>query len=76
VTALSEHDLIARVDHDAAPVVAAEMLIRHGFSDALIVAHIQTQWPLKEHERQRVLEAAHIIVRRYGRALERGNALS
>jgi hypothetical protein len=52
------------MNRDAAPVVAAEMLIRHGFSDDLILAHLAQQWPLDEHECRDALDAAHILVRR------------
>jgi hypothetical protein len=49
---------------DAAPVIAAETLIRRGLSDELILAHLARQWPLDEHECRDALDAAHILVRR------------
>ena len=49
---------------DAAPVIAGEVLLRHGFSDELILAHLARQWPLDEHECQSALRAAHMLVRR------------
>jgi hypothetical protein len=49
---------------DAAPVIAGEVLLKHGFSDELICAHLARQWPLDETERQAALRAAHMLVRR------------
>ena len=49
---------------DAAPVIAAEMLIRRGLSDALILAHLAREMSLDEHECHDALDAAHILVRR------------
>jgi hypothetical protein len=52
------------MQRDAAPVVAAEMLLRRGLSDELIRAHLAHQWRLDDHECQDALDAAHILVRR------------
>jgi hypothetical protein len=49
---------------DAAPVIASEVLLRHGFSDELILAHIARQWPLDDAECQAALRAAHMLLRR------------
>jgi hypothetical protein len=53
-----------QMHRNAAPVVAAEILIRRGLTDQVILAHLARHWPLDEHELQAALDAAHILVRR------------
>jgi len=48
---------------DSAPVFVAEVLLRHGFSDDRICAHLAYQWPLDDEECQAAVEAAHSLVR-------------
>jgi len=48
---------------ESAPVFVAEVLLRHGFSDDRICAHLAYQWPLDDQECQAAVEAAHSLVR-------------
>jgi hypothetical protein len=54
----------SRMRRDAAPVVAAKVLLRHGLDDDAIVSYIARSWPLDERECRSALEAAHILLRR------------
>ncbi len=49
---------------DAAPVVAAEVLLRRGLGDAAVAAYIARTWPLNDDDVQSVVDAAHVLLRR------------
>ena len=53
-----------RMRRDAAPVVAAKVLLRHGLDDASIVSYLARSWPLDERDCRSALDAAHILIRR------------
>ena len=48
---------------DASLVVAAEVLLHHGLSDAVILSYLARSWP-REAECRHALAAAHILIRR------------
>ena len=52
------------MQRDSAPVIAAEMLLRRGFSDDRVRAHLLRLWLLDEAQCQATLDAAHILLRR------------
>jgi hypothetical protein len=54
----------ANTRRDTAPVICAEMLLHHGFSDDAIVDYLARSWPLDRNDCQTALDAAHILVRR------------
>jgi hypothetical protein len=49
---------------DVAPVVAAEVLLRHGFDDDSIAVYLARTWPLDENDCRAAVEAAHVLVQR------------
>jgi len=49
---------------DVAPVVAAEVLLRHGMAEDVVAAYVARTWPLDELECRAALRAAHILLRR------------
>ena len=49
---------------EAAPVAAAEILLRHGLSDDAVVRYLARSWPLDDNDCQSALNAAHILLRR------------
>jgi hypothetical protein len=49
------------VTSEVAPVVAAEILLRHGFDDDRTAAYLLRTWPFDENA---VVEAAHVLVQR------------
>lgn len=53
-----------RMRRDAAPVVAAKVLLRHGLDDEAIVSYLARSWPLDDHDCRSALDAAHILLRR------------
>ena len=54
----------ARIRRDAAPVVAAEVLLHHGLSDDAILSYLARSWPLDRSDFLSALNAAHILLRR------------
>jgi len=55
---------------DVAPVVAAEVLLRHGMTEDVVAAYVARTWPLDEAECRAALRAAHILLRREQVSLE------
>jgi hypothetical protein len=53
-----------RMRRDAAPVVAAKVLLRHGLDDEAILSYLARSWPLDDHDCRSALDAAHILLRR------------
>jgi hypothetical protein len=53
-----------RTRRDAAPVVAAKVLLRHGLDDEAILSYLARSWPLDDRDCRSALDAAHILVRR------------
>ena len=53
-----------RIRRNAAPVVAAEVLLHHGLSDDAILSYLARSWPLDETDCRSALNAAHILFRR------------
>jgi hypothetical protein len=53
-----------RRHRNAAPVVAAEVLLHHGLSDDAILSYLARSWPLDETDCRSALNAAHILFRR------------
>ena len=49
---------------DVAPVVTAEILLRHGMADDVASAYLARTWPLDEADCQSAVTAAHILLRR------------
>jgi hypothetical protein len=49
---------------DVAPVVAAEVLLRHGFDDDSIASYLARTWPLDDNDCRAAVQAAHVLVRR------------
>ena len=54
----------ARLRRDAAPVVAAEVLLRRGLADDAVVSYLARTWPLDDADCQTAIDAAHILLRR------------
>jgi len=52
------------VNQDAAPVVAAEVLLRHGLDDDKIIDHLTRTWELDQHDAEAALRAAHVLLKR------------
>ena len=52
------------VRRDAAPVLCAEILVRHCLFDDAILSHLAYTWPLDPSECEAALDAAHILLRR------------
>jgi hypothetical protein len=53
-----------RMRRDAAPVVAAKVLMQHGLGDDAIVSYLARSWPLDERDCRSALDAARILLRR------------
>ena len=53
-----------RIRRDAAPVVAAEMLLHHGLTDDAILSYLARSWPGDRGDFRSALNAAHILIRR------------
>ena len=53
-----------RIRRNAAPVVAAEVLLHHGLSDDAILSYLARSWPLDNTDCRSALNAAHILLRR------------
>jgi len=53
-----------RVNHDAAPVVAAEVLLRHGLTDDAIAEWLARTWEIDDHDCHAAVRAAHILLQR------------
>jgi hypothetical protein len=49
---------------DAAPVVVATVLMRHGLADDAILSYLARSWPLDERDCRSALDAARILLRR------------
>jgi hypothetical protein len=49
---------------DAAPVVAATVLLRHGLDDGAIMSYLARSWPLDEVDCRSAVDAARILLRR------------
>jgi hypothetical protein len=49
---------------DVAPVVAAEVLLRHGLAEDVVAAYIARTWPLDDADLGAAMRAAHILLRR------------
>jgi hypothetical protein len=54
----------ASMRRDAAPVICAELLLHHGFTDPAILSHLARTWRLDEPDLRAALAAAHILLRR------------
>ncbi len=48
---------------DRAAVVAAEALLRHHMSDALVAEYLARTWPLDDHEIVAAIDAARSLLR-------------
>jgi hypothetical protein len=53
-----------RVTRDPAPVVAAEVLLRHGLDDAAVTDWVARTWAIDEHECRAAVRAAHVLLDR------------
>jgi hypothetical protein len=53
-----------RMRRDAAPVVAAKVLLSHGLDDDAILSYLARSWPLDDWDCRSALHAAHILLRR------------
>jgi hypothetical protein len=53
-----------RMRRDAAPVVAAKVLLRHGLGDDAILSYLARSWPLDERDCRSAVDAARILLRR------------
>ena len=47
-----------------APVVAAEVLLRHGLSDQKVLAFVASTWDLDQTDARDAVSAAHVLLRR------------
>ena len=52
------------MNHDVAPVLAAQALLAHGMDDHLIVAYLRRTWKLDTSDGDAALAAAHVLERR------------
>ena len=52
------------VNRDVAPVVAAEVLLRHGLADDRIVEYLARTWALDEIDCVSAVAAARVLIRR------------
>jgi hypothetical protein len=55
---------VVRMRRDAAPVVAATVLLRHGLDDGAIMSYLARSWPLDEVDCRSAVDAARILLRR------------
>jgi hypothetical protein len=46
---------------DSAPIVAAQVLMRHGLADDVISGYVARTWPLKAHQRDAALATARFL---------------
>ncbi len=53
-----------RVNRDAAPVVAAEVLLRHGLTDDAIAEWLVRTWDIDQHDCEAAVRAAHVLLKR------------
>jgi len=61
---------------DSAPIVAAQVLMRHGFADDVISGYVARTWPLKEHECNAALATARFLAQQEGAARRRLRVLA
>ncbi len=56
------------MNHDVAPVVAAQALLAHGLDDEAVLTYVRRTWKLDPHDAQAAIAAARVILRSEERA--------
>jgi hypothetical protein len=66
VASTSRHEALIHqgTTHDLAPVIAAQVLLRHGMSEDLVQEYVARTWPLEPDDCHAAIEAARLLLRR------------